>query len=736
MKNRYPFKTTLTNALVLGILSINSLHAQQRFPFQSPGIAPEKRIANLISLLSLNEKIGLLNDQPVTRLNIVVPGIAESIHQIKIYSSPAYKGKEIKTTSFSQVAGMGETWDPGLIRQAGHVMGYEARYITQNINYKRNTLVLWGPTADLARDPRWGRTDESFGEDPYLTGTMAVNLIKGIQGDNTHYWLAASLMKHVFANSNETIRTRSSSDFDNRLMREYYSVPFRMGFTSGGARSFMASYNAWNGVPMTVNPILKSLMQKEWGADYIVSSDAGGIEGVVSGHKYLKTIPASFASSIRQGMNQFLTFNISPPDSIKKALQQGLLTELEINTALRGKLMNMVKLGLLDPAPLNPYSSIGAGNEPEPWNTEKHKSVARNIALESVVLLKNAQATLPLARDSKKSIVVIGPWADKISSDFYGAPTPYGVTIMEGIKAKAAPGTSITYIPNNEYNAAVKAASTADIAIVVIGNDPMCGTVNAFEAFNHDGSTKPCPECGDGREGRDRQSIDIPSEDLVKEVMNVNPVTIVVLVSSFPYAINWTQEHVPAILHITHTGQEQGTAIASVLFGDYNPAGRLVQTWPRSLDQLPPMMDYNIRHGRTYLYSRELPLYPFGYGLSYTSFEYAALKLSKPVLSNTGSISVSAAIKNTGERDGDEVVQLYVQFPESKIIRPIKELRAFQRLHLKKGETENIQFELHATDLSYWNEETSSWQVESGPVNVLLGSSSADIRQTAKFIIN
>lgn len=736
MKNRFPLKSTLTSTFALCILALSTLHAQQKYPFQNPGTPIEKRVANLISLLSLDEKVGLLNDQPVSRLNITVPGIAESIHQIKIYPSPSYKGKEIKTTSFSQVAGMGETWDPALIKQAGHVMGYEARYITQNKNYKRNTLVLWGPTSDLARDPRWGRTDESFGEDPYLTGTMAVSLIKGIQGDDARYWLAASLMKHVFANSNETIRTRSSSDFDDRLMREYYSVPFRMGFTQGGARSFMASYNAWNGVPMTVNPLLKTLMQKEWGADYILSSDAGAIEGVVSGHKYLKTIPASFAASIKQGMNQFLTFNISPADSIKKSIQQGLLTGSEVDAALSGKLRNMIRLGLLDQTQQNLYAGIGSGDEPEPWNTEKHITIARTIALESVVLLKNTNGFLPLARDAKRSIVVIGPWADKISSDFYGAPTPYAVTILEGIKAVASPGTSISYIANNEYNAAVKAATAADIAIVVIGNDPMCGTVNMGEAFNHDGSTKPCPECGDGREGRDRQSIDIPSEDLVKEVMNVNSHTVVVLVSSFPYAINWTQEHVPAIVHITHTGQEQGTAIAAVLFGDYNPAGRLVQTWPKSLDQLPPMMDYNIRHGRTYLYSKELPLYPFGYGLSYTSFRYSDLKLSKAALDKTASLKVSAVIKNSGAREGDEVVQLYVQYPQSKIMRPIKELKGFRRLHLKAGETTTVNFELKAADLSFWNEDTHAWEVESGVVNVLLGSSSADIRQTNAFAMN
>lgn len=722
--------------LIASTFLLNRSSGQQKPAlYLDPAAAMEIRVDNLISLLTMDEKVGMLTGSSVARLGVELPGSAESIHQVKLYPSPADKVKEYKTTSFSQVAGMGETWDPELIKRAGAVMGYEARYITQNEKYKRNVLLLWGPTADLARDPRWGRTDESFGEDPYLTGTMVVNLIKGMQGEDPNYWQAASLLKHVFANSNETTRTRSSSDFDERLMREYYSVPFRMGFTQGGARSFMASYNAWNGIPMTVNPVLKTVAGNEWGANWIISSDAGAIEGVVSGHKYLKTIPQSFAASIKLGMNQFLTFGISQADSIKQCLKLSLLTDADINTALRGKIKTMIRLGLLDPPSLNPYSKIGAGDEPEPWNSQKHKAVALQVADESVVLLKNKNI-LPLDKSGLKSIAVIGPRADRVLSDFYGESTPYSVSVLQGIRDRAGAGITINYAADNDYNAAVKAASVSDIAIVVIGNDPMCGTVNMGDAFNHDGSTKPCPECGDGREGRDRQSIDIPSEDLVREVYKANPHTIVVLVSSFPYAINWTNAHVPAILHITHTGQDQGTAIASVLFGDYNPSGRLIQTWPVSLDQLPPMMDYNIRHGRTYLYSKEPPLYPFGYGLSYTRFTYTNLKTGPVKTGIKDSVSVSVTVQNSGKRDGEEVVQLYVQYPGSKVSRPIKELKGFRRINLKAGESKIVKFSLYSSALGYWNTARHSWVTERGPVNILIGSSSADIRLQGKITLN
>lgn len=719
--------STLLAAVVVGWISLVSVNAQTTYPYQDPKLGMDKRIDNLISLLTLDEKIGLITNYAVPRLGINSPGNAEGIHQVKLNLRPGQQSS-IKTTSFAQVYGMGETWNPELIKRAGAVMGYEARYISQNDKYKRNTLVLWGPTSDLARDPRWGRNDESFGEDPFLTGTMAIALTKGIQGDDPRYWQAAALLKHVFANSNETTRARSSSNFDTRLMREYYSVPFRMAFTEGGAISYMAAYNAWNGVPMTMHPILKDVVAKEWGADGIVSSDAGAMGHLINQHKTVKTNQEGYSAAIKLGMNQFLTFGDTIPTIIRSAITQRLLTENDLNSALRGKIKTLIKLGILDPPAQVPYTKIGSAGEAEPWLSEKHKAVARQVARESVVLLKNNQNTLPLTRGKLKSIAVIGPRAAIISTDFYGGPTPYNISVLQGIKDKLGAGITVNYAGDNEYDAAVKAARSSDVAVVVIGNDPMCGTTNIGDAFNRDGSTKPCPENGDGREGRDRQSLDIPSEDLVKEVFAANPNTIVVLISSFPYSINWTQAHIPAILHITHTAQEQGTAIADVLFGDYNPGGKLVQTWPKSLAQLPPLSDYNIRNGHTYLYSQEEPLYPFGYGLSYTKFDYSGLTLPAQGVVKNGTATVQVNVKNTGSREGDEVVQLYVQYPQSKVARPLKELKGFSRISLKPGETKTVSIPLKAGLLAFWNEKTNGWEVEEGPVNILVGSSSANIR--------
>jgi beta-glucosidase len=345
------------------------------------------------------------------------------------------------------------------------------------------------------------------------------------------------------------------------------------------------------------------------------------------------------------------------------------------------------------------------------------------------VLLKNAGNMLPLDRAALKSIAVVGPRAASVSIDFYTGPTPYAISVLKGIQNKAGSTITVNTAENN-IDDAVHAAKSSDVAIVVVGNDPMCGATNPGGAFNPDSSTKPCADPGEGREGRDREKLDLPpaQEDLIRQVRAINPKTVVVLVSSFPFAINWEQQNVPAILHITHTAQDQGTAIADVLFGDYNPSGRLVQTWPKSLDQLPEMMDYNIRHGRTYMYFKGEPLYPFGYGLSYSSFQYSNVKLSSTKLAAGGKVTVSVDVKNTGKRSGDEVVQIYLQHPKSKVERPLKELKGFERVTLKPNGLKTVQIPISAAALAYWSKQKHGWEVEREPVRIMIGRSSADLR--------
>jgi beta-glucosidase len=617
----------------------------------------------------------------------------------------------VPATTFQQGIGLGETWDAELLKQAGQVEGYEARYVFQSPKYHQGGIVIRSPNADIGRDPRWGRTEECYGEDAFFNGTMVVAFTKGLQGDHPKYWQAAALMKHFLANSNENDRDKSSSDFDERLFHEYYSLPFYMGVVEGGSRAYMAAYNAVNKVPMTINPVLQKVTREQWGQDGIICTDAGAMRNLVTAHKYYPDFETAAAESVKAGIGQFLD---NYRDAVRGALQKGLLTEADIDRALRGNFRVMIRLGLLDPPARVPYASIGQESI-DPWLTDKHKALALRAAQESIVLLKNSSNLLPLDKRSLKSIAVIGPRANEVLFDWYSGTPPYSVSPLDGIKSAVGDAVKVSYAANNDGDAAVKIARESDFAIVCVGNHPNGG-------FDTQWARVSVPS--EGREAVDRQSITLEQEELIKTVFQANPKTIVVLKSSFPYAINWTQENVPAILHLALNSQEEGRALASVLFGDYDPAGRLVQTWPKSLEQLPPMMDYNIRHGRTYMYFRDTPLYPFGYGLSYTTFAYRDLKVSQ----NRESMDVSVALKNTGGRAGDEVVQLYVKHLDSKVARPLKELKGFTRIHLAPQEEKIVKISVPLSRLAYWNADTDRWVVEKDQIEITVGGSSTDAR--------
>ena len=708
-----------------------SLIAQQTpHPFNDPALPMEKRIDNLLSLMTVDEKIDCLGTRTgVPRLGVMSFGSSEGIHGV-VQREARGKRLPITTTEFPQPPGMGESWDPALVRQAGSVEGYEARFITQTAKYDRQILMLWGPQSDLARDPRWGRSEEVYGEDPFFNGTMAVAFIKGLQGDDPKYWQSAALLKHFLANSWEDHRNTSSSDFDRRLFWEYYSVPFRMGFVDGGAKGVMASYNAWNGTPMAVNPILKSIVRDQWGVD-VISSDGGAVKLLVDPRHLFPNQEAAVVACLKAGINQFLD---KYQDETKAALKDGSITEADIDAVLRPKFRVTIRLGLLDPPEMVPYSKIK--DSPEPWNSDRDRGVSKQMALESVVLLKNEKAFLPLKKDSIKSIAVIGPLADSIHWDWYGGTPPYAVTPLQGIKDEVGPAVKVTYAADEVGNAAVNAAKSSDVAVVVVGNDPTCGPDMAHDWFSTaaegGGVTLPCTVPSDGREGRDRESIDLAQEQLVKQVYAVNPKTVVILVSSFPIAINWTQANVPAILHMAHASQDEGTALAKVLFGDYNPGGHLVVTWPKSIDQLPPMKDYNIRDGRTYMYFKGEPLYPFGYGLSYTSFKYNNLRTSSSELAKDGTVTVSVDVSNTGSMAGDEVVQLYVKHLHSKVERPGEELKGFQRVTIQPSETKTVEIPLKASTLAWWDEKLPGFRVETEPISVMVGNSSTGIQLATK----
>jgi beta-glucosidase len=700
---------------------------QPQYPFDDPTQPVEKRIDNLLSLMKIDEKIHCLGtDTGVARLGVPNIGSSEGIHGV-VQREKRGTHMPITTTQFPQPPGMGESWDPEMVRQAGGIEGYDARFISQTAKYDRRLLMLWGPQSDLARDPRWGRSEEVYGEDPFFNGTMATAFARGLEGDDPKYWQAAPLLKHFLANSNENHRDSSSSDFDQRLFWEYYSVPFRMTFQDAGANAVMASYNAWNGTTMAINPILQSILRDKWGVQ-VISSDGGAVHLLVDPRRLFPDQKAAVVACLKAGINQFLD---RYQDETTAAVKDGEVTEAEIDNLLRPKFRIAVKLGLLDPPDMVPYSKIK--DSPEPWNTDHDRDVSKKIALESVVLLKNENHLLPLDKNAIHSIAVIGPLANSVHWDWYGGTPPYTVTPLAGIQAAVGPNVKVNYAESELDQAALLAARKSDVAVVVIGNDPTCGPDMPHDWVKtiDGGGTLACTVPSDGREGRDRESIDLAQEQLVKQVFAVNPKTIVILVSSFPFAINWSQEHAPAILHMAHSSQDEGTALAQVIFGDYNPGGHLVVTWPKSLDQEPPMMDYNIRDGRTYMYFKGEPLYPFGFGLSYTTFKFANLRTSAPTLAKDGTVTVSVDVTNTGSRAGDAVVQMYVHHMGTRVPEPEKALKGFKRVSLAAGETKTVELPLKAASLAWWDEKQSGWHVEAEPVRVMIGDSSADILQTA-----
>jgi beta-glucosidase len=579
------------------------------------------------------------------------------------------------------------------------------------------------PNADLSRDPRWGRSEESYGEDPFLVGTLATAFTRGLQGDGP-YWTTASLLKHFLANSNEDGRDGSSSNFDDRLFHEYYAVPFRMAIEEGHANAFMTSYNAWNNVPMTANPVLRDVVMKDWGFDGIICTDAGALTNMVKAHHTNTKPEDAVAAAVHAGINQFL--DVYKP-SLRVAMQQNLVTEADLDRNLRGVFRVMIKLGMLDGTAAVPLSHIGFDDSTrgDPWMWEENRALARKMTDESIVLLKNQDKLLPLSRGAIKSIAVIGPLADKVVLDWYSGTPPYTVTPFAGIKAAAGSGVTVQYDPGTDLVAAAALAKQSDIAVVIIGNHPYC-----------DAGWMKCPVPSDGKEAVDRKSLMLAQEDIAKALLAVNPKTIVVLQASFPYTTNWTQEHVPSILEMTHNSQEQGNGLADALFGDYNPAGRLTQTWVANESDLPPMMDYNLRHGRTYLYEKTKPLYPFGFGLSYTTFAYSKLKLSTSHLSGGQTSFISFEVKNTGERAGDEVAQLYIAHRGSSVERPLEELKGFQRISLQPGQSQTLTLPLSAKSLMYWNESAHAFTLEHDTVEVRVGTSSETLPLRATIQVN
>ncbi|MCL5005615.1 MAG: glycoside hydrolase family 3 C-terminal domain-containing protein [Acidobacteria bacterium] len=674
-----------------------------------------KRAAALVAQMTLEEKISQFGSTGP------VPAIPRlHVPAFKYYGGEALHGLSIgpvgPVTSFPLPLAMGCSWNRSLVERVFTAVSDEIWAW-----HKKNGLsqpMFSPPTVNMgARDPRWGRIAENYSEDPYLIGQMAIYTIHGMQGCDRRYLKAIACAKHFIGNDTEDDRYWTSATIDPRSFWEYYTRGFEACVREGHVFTVMSSYNAMNGIPTTASRfLLTDLLRERWGFRGYVVSDCDAVHGICHSHYFVPTYVEAAALAVNAGCD------IDCGDTLQKYLGEAvgkmLVSESTLDHSLIRSYTGRFLLGEFDPPEQVPYSKIPISCLESP----AHRQLAREAARQSIVLFKNEEHTLPLDKSRLKKLAVIGPMAAVCHLGNYSGKPDFLVSPLQGIKeylGAAGGSTEVTYALGcsvigekqaAQFAEAVQAAREAEVALVFVGDDQQVD-----------------------RESHDRISyIHLPGaqHELVQAVYAANPRTILVISSNCPVAVNWEQEHLPAIVGGMFLGEQQGNALADVLFGDYNPGGKLNTTWYRSLDNMPSFRDYNIRHGRTYMYFRGRPLYPFGHGLSYTTFRYGNLQLSGKTLAAGGKVTISLEVTNTGDREGDEVVQLYVHCEGSKVERPLKQLVNFERVHLKRGETRTVSFELAHADraLQYWDESKYEFVVEPGTVDILVGASSADIR--------
>ncbi|MCX6305855.1 MAG: glycoside hydrolase family 3 C-terminal domain-containing protein [Bacteroidetes bacterium] len=692
-------------SLFLSVVAGSGFHAtsaQGQFPFQDPSLPAGIRVADMLSRMTLQEKI--------SQLGISAPAIDPlGIPRYDYWNEALHGVVAPGMTSFPQAIALSSTWDRDLIFRVATAISDEAR--AQN-NLHGKGLIYWSPVINMARDPRWGRTEETYGEDPFLTGEIARNFIRGMQGNDPRYYKTVATVKHFACNNVENNREMISSNVDDRSLREYYLPAFRTCVTKAGVYSVMSAYNALNGVPCPVNrTLLTNILRDEWGFAGYVVSDCDAVADVYTAHGYVQSPLEATALSIKSGtdLNCGGYYQAMAGD----AVSSGLMTLAEIDTALTRTFKARFLLGEFDPPAMVPYTLI----PDSAIDCKEHRDLALRAAREAIVLLKNRDGVLPLPKDSILTIAVIGPNAGMVQlGEYSGTPTVL-ISPLQGIIDKfAGSGKVIRYsigclfsgpADPSSFGDAVSLAGNSDIAVVVCGTDLQLAS-----------------------EGKDRSSLALPAiqDSLVLAVFQANPKTVVVLVNGYPLAVNRMNDSVPGIISAWYDGQSQGSAIADVLFGDYNPGGKLTSTWYKSEDDIPAMDHYDIKENRTYQYFTGTPLFPFGYGLSYTTFDYSNLVVGSSILKPGDSLEVSATITNTGEIAGDEVPQCYVHHVSPGVKRPVKELRDFRRISLQPGESKVVTFSLSHEDLAFYDEISRTFIVEEGLMELMIGSSSEDIK--------
>lgn len=628
----------------------------------------------------------------------------------------------IGTTVFPTAIGQAATWNPELISKMSSTIAQEARLQGSHIGY--------GPVLDLAREPRWSRTEETYGEDPILIASMGEAFVKGFgSGDLTKENSLISTLKHFVAYGvPEGGHNGNPNSVGMRDLKENYLPPFQAA-VKAGALSVMTAYNSVDGIPCTsYEYLLKDVLRKDWGFKGFTVSDLGSIEGLKGSHHVVETIQDAAILSANAGLDVDLGGNAF--FLLIDAVKNNKIKESVIDEAVSHVLRLKFEMGLFE----NPYVDVKkvAGNV----RNQEHINLARKVAQESVTLLKNEGNILPLNKNIRK-VAVIGPNADNIYNQLgdYTAPQERNniKTVVDGIKSKLNAsqieylrGTAIRDTADLEIEQAVAAAKRADVAIVVVGGSSARDFKTKYIDTGAAVTSKDNISDMESGEGYDRASLDLMGKqlDLLKAVKATGTPIIVVYIEGRPLNMNWTDESANALITAWYPGQEGGNAIADILFGDYNPAGRLPISVPRSVGQLPVYYNKKNPKGHDYVEMSEAPLYPFGFGLSYTSFEYGNLNIRKI---NKTTYVAEVTITNTGNFDGDEVVQLYIRDEVASTVRPVKQLKHFSRINLKKGESKKASFELSENDFTIIDQQMNRI-VEPGKFTIMIGSSSEDIK--------
>jgi beta-glucosidase len=714
---------TRSSVVIMAILFISvATKAQQKLFYKDASQSIEVRVKDLLSKLTLEEKISLLGyrSQAVPRLGIPAYNWwNEALHGV---------ARAGEATIFPQAIGMSATFNDDLLKQVSTAISTEARAkynlaIAQDRHLQYMGLTFWTPNINIFRDPRWGRGQETYGEDPFLTGRMGSAFVKGLQGDDPRYLKASATAKHFAVHSGpEADRDRFDAKVDEKDLRETYLYAFHE-LVGAGVESVMSAYNRVNGVPNSINKVLLTdILRKEWGFKGHVVTDCGALDDVYLTHKTLPTAVEVAAAALKAGVNLDCS-SILQNDGLK-AIQQKLLTEKDVDVALGPILGTEFKLGFYDDPTLNPYHGYGVDS----IHNTQHIALARKVAQQSMVLLKNDKNILPLSKANVSSIMVVGPNAaslDAMVANYHGTSSKV-INFVEGITAAVSKSTRVEYDLGCDYKDTTHfggtwAAGNADVTIAVIGLSPVLEG-EAGDAFL-------------SNSGGDKKDLSLPASEIafikaLRKGVKTKPI-IAVITAGSDVDVSAIEPYVDAVIFAWYPGEQGGNALADLVFGDVSPSGHLPLTFYKDMSNLPDYQDYNMK-GRTYRYYDGPVQYPFGFGLSYTSFAYTLDSKLKNSYKKADTLSVTVNVKNTGKMNGDEVVQAYVEYPKLERM-PIKELKSFKRISLAKDGEGSVTLKIPVRDLQKWDLATHQWKIYPGKYKLVLGSNSADEKASIDF---